>query len=54
MTDLLILLLGLRDNLEAIKDKVGDYGYADELPEIEQMQKLERQAFEKVNEWSKR
>jgi hypothetical protein len=53
MSDLLRLLLNLRESLEAIADKAEDYGYGDELPEIKEMQKLERAAFEKVNEWSK-
>jgi hypothetical protein len=50
MTDLLMLLLNLRQNLQAIEDKAADYGYLDEITE---MQKLERAAFLKVNEWSK-
>jgi len=53
MTDLLMLLLNLRQNLQAIEDKAADYGYLDELTEIAEMQKLERAAFLKVNEWSK-
>ncbi len=53
MTDLLMLLLCLRQNLQSIEDQAGNYGYLDELPEIAEMKKLERAVFEKVNEWSK-
>lgn len=53
MTDLLRLLLELRDRLHAIGELAGDYGIRESLPEITQMQELERQAFGKVNEWDK-
>lgn len=51
--DLLRELLLLRENLQRIEDLGRGYGYADDLPEVREMQKLEREVFEKVAEWEK-
>ena len=52
-SDMLRELLAIRDLLMSIADQASGLGYDDELPEIAEMQKLERSAFEKINEWSK-
>ena len=53
MTDLLRLLLQIRDTLWKLHEESKAYGVLESLPEIKQMMELERQAFVKVNEWDK-
>ena len=51
ITDALREMLVVRDLLESIADKLSDYVEDGELPEIVDMQRLERQAFQKINKW---
>jgi hypothetical protein len=53
MTDILRELLGLREELYRIAELVDSYGYTESLPEMAQIQALERQIFAKVSEWEK-
>lgn len=53
MIDLLQDLLTLRLQLMGLRDKAEVYGVLDSIPEFSQMQKLERSAFAKVQEWEK-
>ncbi len=53
MIDLLRKLLDLRESLESVSTGVAEYGFTEHLPELAQMQAMERKIFEKVNEWSK-
>jgi len=54
MIDLLRKLLVVREAMQAFKEEALDLGVEQsELLEIEQMMKLERDLFAKVNEWDK-
>ena len=53
MTDLLRRLLDLRDTLEKLRADLEFSQYLDELPELAEMQKLERAMFKKIDEWEK-
>lgn len=54
MIDILRQLLDLREKLHSISRLLEEHGYdGAQLPEIAEMQALERRAFEKVNEWDK-
>jgi hypothetical protein len=44
-------LLAVRELLESIAEKASEYAVEDQLPEIAEMQALERKAFEKMNIW---
>ena len=53
MIDLLRQLLDLRERLEAIAQNVRAYGLRESLPEVGQMQDIERKISDKVSEWDK-
>lgn len=53
MVDLLQKLLELRLLLADIANRAEGYGIRASLYEIERMQKLEREIFTKVDDWSK-
>jgi hypothetical protein len=53
VNEILKQLLEVRLALEKARSLADDYGVLDGLPEFAKMQKLERSAFKKVNEWSK-
>jgi hypothetical protein len=51
--DLRRRLLDLRESIEAVKTLSDEYGYTDQLPELEKLGRLERKIFGKVNKWDK-
>ena len=53
MTDLLRLMIDLRDSLQKVQSSIREYGFTEAAPEVLQMQKLERKLFAKVNKWDK-
>lgn len=53
MTNLLRDMLDIRDALLSLEGKFREYGYLEQSPELKQMQDLERQLFNKVQEWEK-
>ena len=51
--DLLRQVLVVREAVQKAAEIASEYGYLESLPELKQIDSLERAAFEKVNEWDK-